>query len=76
MLRLRASFDIMAFFTGDLDGRNAHHHLAKRIADAGKEWTAKHWRLADGQAYTGRLLLEWARATASSRESMDFVLQD
>jgi hypothetical protein len=37
----------MAFFSGDLDGRNGHEEEAKKIAAAGKEYTAKHWRYED-----------------------------
>lgn len=40
-------FDIMAFFTGDLEGRNAHPELGKQIADNGKEYADKYWRYAD-----------------------------
>lgn len=37
----------MAFFTGDLEGRNAHPELGKQIADNGKEYADKYWRYAD-----------------------------
>lgn len=40
-------FDIMAFFTGDLEGRNAHPDLGKQIADNGKEYADRYWRYAD-----------------------------
>lgn len=40
-------FDIMSFFTGDLEGRNAHPELGKQIADQGKEYAEKYWRYAD-----------------------------
>lgn len=40
----------MAFFSGDMDGRNSHDDLAKQIADQGKEYTIKHWRYADMEA--------------------------
>lgn len=43
-------FDIMAFFTGDLDGRNAHDELAKQIADNGKDYATRFWRYADMEA--------------------------
>ncbi|KAM0753101.1 hypothetical protein T439DRAFT_378824 [Meredithblackwellia eburnea MCA 4105] len=65
-------FDIMAFFSGDLDGKNAHEDLAKAIARQGKEYTAKHWRYQDMEAYFFRLALEWARLTAPDRSSMDY----
>lgn len=40
----------MAFFSGDMDGRNSHDDLAKQIADQGKEYTVKYWRYADMEA--------------------------
>ncbi|KAK4053911.1 hypothetical protein OIO90_003748 [Microbotryomycetes sp. JL221] len=47
-------FDIMAFFSGDLDGNDGHDDLAKLIADQGKEYTQKHWRYADMEASPDR----------------------
>lgn len=52
-------FDVMAFFSGDLEGRNGHEEEAKKIAAAGKEYTAKHWRYEDMEVYFFRLALEW-----------------
>lgn len=43
-------FDVMSFFSGDLDGRNGHEEMAMKIAAAGKEYTAKHWRYQDMEA--------------------------
>jgi hypothetical protein len=43
-------FDIMAFFAGDLDGKNAHDDLAKKIADNGKDYAQRFWRYADMEA--------------------------
>ncbi|KAK4702217.1 hypothetical protein P7C70_g4014, partial [Phenoliferia sp. Uapishka_3] len=57
-------FDVMSFFSGDLDGSNAHDDLAKAIADQGKEYTAKFWRYQDMEAYFFRLALEWARISS------------
>ncbi|KAK4054449.1 hypothetical protein OIV83_000943 [Microbotryomycetes sp. JL201] len=65
-------FDIMAFFSGDLDGNNGHDDLAKLIADQGKEYTQKHWRYADMEAYFYRLALEWARVSSPDRDAMSF----
>lgn len=75
-------FDVMAFFSGDLDGRNGHEELAKGIAEQGKEYATKHWRYEDMEACTSlpsslasradfetdffRLALEWARCTCTS----------
>lgn len=43
-------FDIMAFFSGDLKGRNGHEEMAKKIATQGQEYAAKHWRYPDLEA--------------------------
>jgi hypothetical protein len=43
-------FDVMAFFSGDLDGQNHHEHLAKQIADNGKDYTERFWRYEDMEA--------------------------
>ncbi|GAA5959239.1 hypothetical protein JCM8115_000048 [Rhodotorula mucilaginosa] len=66
-------FDIMAFFTGDLEGRNAHPELGKQIADNGKEYADKYWRYADMETYLFRVLLEWARVSSHDRPSMDYT---
>ncbi|GAA5975453.1 hypothetical protein JCM11641_004268 [Rhodosporidiobolus odoratus] len=66
-------FDIMAFFAGDLDGKNDHDLLAKQIADNGKDYAQRFWRYADMEAYFFRLALEWARVTAPDRSSMDYT---
>ncbi|GAA5854421.1 hypothetical protein JCM8547_001815 [Rhodosporidiobolus lusitaniae] len=65
-------FDIMAFFAGDLDGKNAHDDLAKKIADQGKDYATRFWRYADMEAYFFRLALEWARVTSPDRSAMDY----
>ncbi|GAA5828833.1 hypothetical protein JCM11251_005889 [Rhodosporidiobolus azoricus] len=65
-------FDIMAFFAGDLDGKNAHDDLAKQIADNGKDYAARFWRYADMEAYFFRLALEWARVTSPDPSAMDY----
>ena len=43
-------FDVLAFFSGDLDGQNHHEQLAKQIADNGKDYTERFWRYADMEA--------------------------
>lgn len=43
-------FDVLAFFSGDLDGRNGHEALAKAIAVQGKEYAKKYWRYEDMEA--------------------------
>lgn len=40
----------MAFFAGDLDGRNGHDDLAKQIADNGKDYATRFWRYEDMEA--------------------------
>lgn len=40
----------MAFFSGDLEGRNGHEKMAKKIAEQGQEYAAKYWRYADMEA--------------------------
>jgi hypothetical protein len=40
-------YDLMAFFSGDMDGNGGHDELAKQIAANGREWTAEHWRVED-----------------------------
>lgn len=40
----------MAFFSGDLDGKNGHDDLAKKIAYDGKAWANQYWRYVDMQA--------------------------
>ncbi|BGP16485.1 hypothetical protein JCM10213_001178 [Rhodosporidiobolus nylandii] len=66
-------FDIMAFFAGDLDGRNGHDALAKQIADNGKDYATRFWRYADMEAYFFRLALEWARVSSPDRSAMDYT---
>ena len=66
-------FDIMAFFSGDMEGNNGHDDLAKQIADQGKRYAADHWRYEDMEAYFFRLCLEWARLMSPDREQMDYV---
>lgn len=44
------SFDVLAFFAGDLDGASAYDDLAEQIASAGRDWAQRHWRVADMQA--------------------------
>ncbi|GAA5893980.1 hypothetical protein JCM5296_004124 [Sporobolomyces johnsonii] len=51
----------MAFFRGDENGEGGHDELAREIASAGKDWTAKHWRWVDMEVYMYRLLLEYNR---------------
>ncbi|GAA5999999.1 hypothetical protein JCM10207_006007 [Rhodosporidiobolus poonsookiae] len=51
----------MAFFMGDEEGKGAHDEIARELAQAGKEWTEKHWRWEDMEIYMWRLLLEYSR---------------
>ncbi|GAA94281.1 glycosyltransferase family 90 protein [Mixia osmundae IAM 14324] len=61
-------YDIMAFLQLNPD-------LSAELARDGKQWAQDHWRLVDMQAYTLRLMLEWARLTNRSEDDMwDFEM--
>nr|XP_018260022.1 uncharacterized protein I303_08094 [Kwoniella dejecticola CBS 10117]OBR82180.1 hypothetical protein I303_08094 [Kwoniella dejecticola CBS 10117] len=64
-------YDIMAFFQG-LPSKPGESALARDIANAGKNWSATHWRKEDMIAYMFRLYLEWGRLVADKRSDMDF----
>ncbi|PLW30501.1 hypothetical protein PCANC_27899, partial [Puccinia coronata f. sp. avenae] len=60
-----------------------HDHLAKRIAQNGRDYSLRYWRKQDMAAYMFRLSLEWSRlynrelcdSSAKGRcESYDFDL--
>lgn len=65
-------FDLMSFFTGDLDGNDGFDHLAELIAGQGKEWVEKHFRFEDVQAYMWRTYLEYARVSSDDRLMMNY----
>jgi hypothetical protein len=51
--------DILLFFRGDIDDENgtsngSHEDLARRIAEAGREWSLTMWRQDDLTAYMFR----------------------
>lgn len=50
-------FDVMAFFSGDMDGLNGHDQLAKNIAMQGKEFAERYWRNEDMEACSSSLYL-------------------
>lgn len=56
--------EIVRFLTEEEAGRE----VAKRIADAGREWWAKGLRNVDMSLYMFRLLLEWARVVDDRRD--------
>lgn len=64
-------YDIMAFFTGDLNGEGAQDEEGKRIGEAGKTWTETFWRKEDMQAYMYRLILEYRRLLDRDTAMMD-----
>ncbi|WWC98816.1 hypothetical protein V866_005709 [Kwoniella sp. B9012] len=68
-------YDVMAFFQG-LPSTPGEQALARDIANAGKLWSATHWRKEDMVAYMFRLYLEWGRLVADQRSSMDFVYEE
>ncbi|KIM34566.1 glycosyltransferase family 90 protein [Serendipita vermifera MAFF 305830] len=65
-------FDTMAFFAGWPDGTPGHDHLAERIGMNGVKFVQDHWRWEDAQAYTFRLLLEYARLASPDREAASY----
>lgn len=65
--------DTLYFFRGDPSGKNAHEHLAEKIARQGREWSLKYWRMADMTAYTFRLFLEYARVMSEDRDVTEEV---
>lgn len=42
-------YDVLAFFSGDMHGRNGHDALAKQIALQGKDFAARFWRYEDSE---------------------------
>ncbi|EAU89351.1 Cap3p [Coprinopsis cinerea okayama7 len=70
--------DALYFFRGDPGGRGAHPELAKKIAEAGREWSLTHWRRADLTAYMFRLFLEYTRIMSPERENggLDYVYDE
>ncbi|EGG10345.1 family 90 glycosyltransferase [Melampsora larici-populina 98AG31] len=69
-------YDIMAFFTGDLNGEGAQDEEGRKIGEAGKTWTERFWRKEDMQAYMFRLILEYCRLLHRDTEMMDYTLTD
>ncbi|KAH9812106.1 family 90 glycosyltransferase [Melampsora americana] len=65
-------FDLMSFFTGDLDGHGGFDQVAEQIAGQGKEWVEKHFRFEDIQAYMWRTYLEYARVSSDDRLKMNY----
>ena len=37
-------YDVLTFFRGTPDGKNAHDDLAEKIATAGRDWAMNFWR--------------------------------
>ncbi|KAG0143301.1 hypothetical protein CROQUDRAFT_49034 [Cronartium quercuum f. sp. fusiforme G11] len=69
-------YDIMAFFTGDLEGRGAQDEEAKKIGEAGSTWAKTFWRTEDMQAYMYRLILEYARLLKRDEQGMDYLCDE
>lgn len=46
--------DSLVFFAGDMSGEGAHEDMARKIAEAGREWVHKYWREEDVTAYMFR----------------------
>jgi len=67
-------FDILGFFEGDTQGYHAHVDEAAKIAKNALEWSKKYDRYQDLQAYTFRLLLEYARfASRTEKDPWDYA---
>ena len=43
--------DALVFFRGDANGEGAHDDLARKIAEAGRQWSQTFWRREDLAAY-------------------------
>lgn len=64
-------YDILSYFIG-MPGGAGNDDAARRIAEAGGQFTREHWRWEDMQAYMLRLLLEYARLNADDRETASY----
>ncbi|KAL4258252.1 Protein O-Glucosyltransferase/Glycosyltransferase 90 [Pleurotus pulmonarius] len=65
-------YDIFAFFRGGLYGKGNHDDMARKMAEAGREWSRTYWRKEDMTAYLFRLLLEYGRVMSLDREAMTY----
>lgn len=66
---------VMAFFEGPPDSPDTRRRLvAKIMADNGRCWADRTWRIEDVQAYMYRLHLEYARLQNSDKPDFDFIL--
>lgn len=74
--------DAVVFFTGEpgrpasepgLGTESENEELARKIAQAGREWSLRYWRKEDLTAYFFRLFLEYARVMSLERDEMGFV---
>lgn len=63
-------FDLMAFFSGDMDRDNSNDDLARRIALNAMDFVERFWRYEDMEAYSFRLHLEWARLLGKRPSSL------
>ena len=49
-------YDTVSFFAGNPPGKGGHDQMAKKIAEAGREWAEKFWRKEDVVAYMFRFV--------------------
>ena len=49
-------YDSLLFFRGDPNGDNHHDEMARKIAEAGREWSLGFWRREDLTAYMFRFV--------------------
>lgn len=47
-------YDIFAFFRGGMYGKGNHDEMARKMAEAGREWSRTYWRKEDMTAYLFR----------------------
>lgn len=47
-------YDIFAFFRGGMYGKGNHDDMARKMAEAGREWSRTYWRREDMTAYLFR----------------------
>ncbi|KAH7919709.1 glycosyltransferase family 90 protein [Leucogyrophana mollusca] len=64
--------DSLTFFRGGPSGEGAHEDLARKIADAGRNWSKTFWRHEDMTAYMFRLFLEYARVSSLDRDAFTY----
>ncbi|KZO99351.1 glycosyltransferase family 90 protein [Calocera viscosa TUFC12733] len=67
-------YDVLTFFRGDVarGGEGNHDDMARKIGEAGRNWSLTMFRKEDMVAYQWRLFLEYGRLVSEDRENMNF----